>query len=77
MSNSHTILTYPHTLVVARSRGLALTRRVAHKDAILSRVSTLSFLGLDEEFAAIEGNTSSGEEGNTSDEDSDGEGFQI
>jgi len=43
----------------------------------LSRVSTLSFLGLDEEFAAIEGNTSSGEEGNTSDEDSDREGFQI
>jgi hypothetical protein len=33
--------------------------------------------GLDEEFAAIEGNTSSGVKGNTSDEDSDGEGFQI
>jgi hypothetical protein len=33
--------------------------------------------GLDEEFAVIEGNTSSGEEGNISDEDSDGEGFQI
>jgi hypothetical protein len=33
--------------------------------------------GLDEEFAAIEGNISSGEEGNTSDEDSGGEGFEI
>jgi hypothetical protein len=29
---------------VARYRGLALTRRVAYKDAILSRVSTSSFL---------------------------------
>ena len=33
--------------------------------------------GLDEEFAAIEGNTSTGKEGNTSDEDLDGESFQI
>src|SRR5271167_1520668 len=73
MCNSHTILTYPHTLM-ARSRGLALTSRVASRimTAEEREAGDIWQEGLDEEFAAIEGNTSSGEEGNTSDEDSDG-----
>ena len=62
-------------------RGCHPTRRAQEEAAVTAEEREAGDIwqeGVDQEFAAIEGNTSSGVEGNsTSDEDSDGEGFQI